>query len=738
MKRAAILAASLLLAGKTTAATLDPFFAAFGERGIEVLSLRGYLVLQGRRGERRLNAVHWKALEALALAAPSCLKLSVPATDGPETGLAACRALPLDGAMTPRLHFLAAAIAAAHEENWALVSSSAPLTEPEGLENLFETPWGRELARRHRADALEDPQPLVKTFFEETLSRAAADAPETNHFLAVASARGASGLGAVLAADTARGVACEALRSWIRLYLLEERRRWGLMRAQERIKALRSDKQASGELSDLAELSLAFSSKPGLIASLEASLSNSPAPSGEPHLLSAGLHLQERPQRGRHELGDVAVVSGGYWVDGLEEGAAVDVEETTFIETSRGFSQVQSRVEKRRNGGPYAFARREEIEETHPFAWRAIISAASGSVIDERVEVPVDADYALAVGKEADALEQALSCSPKSAAAADAALESLLTPEASSGDTAKTKPQYKALLDRTRKDRAKNEAEAAALSELESAALASREDLSTQACRYDASRTDAAIRLARRLPAGCDRVLPSLFAQRAAISRRLADQDWFAKASSEARDRRNACDFKTAAERWTQALAVLDSDPAARCGKTSEEAAQVESELGEALRAMAWNDSLEKAVAKAEAETLPTKRLTAVRPALARLVSLEDRKCRRDLLKRAEKIAAQAGEEDSGSSEVDMLRRLPREEATPPEVEEVRRARARLLEKSEDASRPPEAPAKAPSALEPPAPPAAAKTKNSSAKTKSSPAKPKRRKKTPAKRKPSP
>jgi len=158
MKRAALVAASLLIliSAGSAASPLDAFLAAFGEDGVQTLSTRGYIVLQGRGAGRRLAAVHWKALEGLNAVAPSCPAVS---PDFP-----ACRVLPSDGAMTLRLHALASAVAAENEERFALLSSSASLTEPSGLPNLFDTSWGRDFAARRGADRVEDPAALPSPF----------------------------------------------------------------------------------------------------------------------------------------------------------------------------------------------------------------------------------------------------------------------------------------------------------------------------------------------------------------------------------------------------------------------------------------------------------------------------------------------------------------------------------------------------------------------------------------------
>lgn len=697
MRGAAVLAAFLLLAGAASAAPLDAFIAAFGEAGIRILSARGYVVLQGRGAERRLVAVHWKALEGLAAAGKACHRLA------PE--FAACRVLPADGAMTPRLHALADAVAAANEERFALAASSASLAEPAGLPNLFDTPWGRDFAARRGADRVEEPAALAKPFFEDFLGGPRPNADAAKHFLAVETARGATGADVLLAADAARGAASDNLRMLIRRYLRDERRRSGLARDEARTASLSAEKKTAKDLEALTSIAATLAARPALLASLESAVSGAPAPAGPPKLRTAGIHLQEPTRLGQYELGDEAIVSGAYWVDGLEEGASAAIEETTFLQTPRGFAGVETAVVKRRNGGPYAYERRVIISETKPFAVVAIVSAASGTVVAERVEVAVAPDYELSLKKEAEALQAAQSCDPKSAEAAYGALAELVS------DAAKVKPQYRGLLDRAVRGRKQAAADAAALAKLEEAVADSRADSSPQQCAYSVARTDAAIALARKLPPGCDRVLPELFASRAAISRRAADQKWFLKASDEANSRRRSCDFAGAARRWTEALATLETDPAARCGKADAEAKSAEAELSSVRRAAAWTETLGKTIDKAEVEMLPSERLALLAPALARLDSLEDPDCRRDLLRRAEKLAAAAGAAEAGPADADAVRRLPADATLAAVTKDVRRARARLLEKS-DAASAPENMAPAPAAAAPaPAPKKTIRTK---------------------------
>jgi hypothetical protein len=678
MKRAALIAASLTLSAAALAAPLDAFLANFGEEGVQTLSAHGYLVLQGRGPKRRLAAVHWKALEGLASVASSCRSLS--------HDFGACRALPADGAMTPKLHALADAVVAEDQERFALAASSASATEPEGLPNLFETAWGRDLAARHRADEIEDPATLVKGYFEDVLAGPRPNADAVKHFLAVEAAAGASGAGADarLAADAARGAASDELRATLRRYLQDERRRRGLAVAHARVTALTAEKETRRDLDALTALAGAMAGKPGLLAALEGAVSGAPAPSGAPKLRTAGIHLQDPTRLGQYELGDQASVSGAYWVDGLEEGESAEIDETTFVQTARGFAAVETQTVKRRNGGPYPYERRLTIAETHPFALVALISSSSGTIVAERAEVPIAPDFELSLKREAAALQLWQTCDPKAAAVAFGALADLV------GDAAKVKPQYRDLLDRAVRERAKAAADAATQAKLADAVTAARQDLSPQQCLYSAARTDAAIALARKLPPGCDAVLPELFAQRATISRRAADQAWFLKESADARSRQRACDSAGAADRWTSALAVLEVDPAARCGKVDAEAKAAETGLVAARRAPVWTETLGKALDKAESEPVPAKRLALLAPLIARLSWLDDADCRRDVLKRAQRLADKSGADELGPSASAAAGLLPADLTLGTVSQDVRRARGRVLEKSDAASAPEE------------------------------------------------
>jgi hypothetical protein len=679
--KAAVLAA--LLVSPAVAADSPPLALlseSFGAPGVETLAARGLIVLQGKPGARRLAAVHWKALSALDGAKSSCLALASAADAlgheaapaGPDLGLSACRSLP-DGLMTPSLHALAEALEAGHEERWALHLASAPPSGVPGKPNFFDTSWGRDLIERRHADALENPAVLAKPVFDDLLAGPRPEKEAAALFAAEASARGASAPEALIAADVASGTLSEELRAQLRRTLSNERRRWSVAKARAAAADLLGQASVKRELEDLRGAAKALASRPNLPAALEAASSRAASSVGVVRLLSAGLHLQESTRLSQHELGDEAIVSGAYWVDGLRENDSIDVEETLVVETERGFPSAQTNVYKRRNGGPYPYSRTVKISETRSFAARSLVSSAGSALIAERVEVILAPDFELALGKEAEAAGLRSACRPKDAEAAYLALETLVA------EPAKVKPQYKDLADRARKAKEASKSDAEALMKLEEALAAARADSAPQQCRYETNRVDEALKIALRLPAGCDRDLPELHALRATITRRAADQNWFLKASSDARSRRKSCDLDAARARWSEALAALDADPGARCGRVAEEEGRAKTEFAELARKLAWREELGKSLAKAEAETAPARRLELLRGVTSRLGAL-NADCLGAESKRAAALSEAASKALTAPPDVELARRMPSDGALASAVAEVRSERARRLE----------------------------------------------------------
>ncbi len=690
---------------------------SFGDAGLETLGKAGIVVLHGSKTARTAAAIHWKALDALSKASSSCLALAAaadalgnePPPTGPDLGVAACRALPPEGLVTPSLHALAAALEARHEERWALSQAGAAPAHDASRLNALDTGWGRELVARRRADMVENASPLVKPLFDDVIAGPRPDKAATDLLVAEAKARGAAAPDVLVSRDASQGALSEELRAQVRRTLADERRRWAAEKARTAAAALLAKSSVKKELEDLRAVAKALSARANLPSALEAASARASAPAS-PRLRSAGLHLTAPVRLGQHELGDDALVSGAYWVDGLAEGASIDVEETIVGDTERGFLAPETRSFRRKNGGPYVLSRTLKIGETRPYAVRSIVTSG-GAALAERVEVAVAKDFELALLKEADAAALRGSCRLKDAEAAYAALETLVA------DAAKVKPQYKALADRARKGKDASKADAENLTKLEEALADARADSSPQRCKYETGRVDAAISLAKRLPAGCDRDLPELHALRATIKKRAADQAWFLRASSDARSKRRSCDLDGARARWSEALAALEADPGARCGKAAEEEAKAKAEFAEAARELAWREQITRDLVKAESETSPARRLELVRPVTSRLGAL-DAACLKSEQRRATALAAAASKNLTAPPDSELASRLPADATLSVAAAEIRADRARRLEAAtsvERALEPPVAKPEAAKAAPAPAKKAAVRPKRKSA-----------------------
>lgn len=693
-------------ASPTPSASLAFYLSgAVGADGLEVLARRGYVVLQGPKNARRAAAVHWKALERLSGAARSCWALAASVDAAVSTGAARggdwgpCRALPVSGAVTPAVRAMAASLAALREETAALAADGDSAPIPPAASNLFAKPWGRELAERAHADLLEDPGPLLRPFFDEQLAGPRPGVEAWRHFVAAAE-HGAPGLDARISSDAARGAPSEELKAQLRRYFSVERRRWNAQSALAELSRLR---KASGlELTELVSVTAPLSARPGLLEKAEASVSG--AGVGEaPRLRSAGLHLQEPAKLGQYELGDEILFSGAYWVDGLPEGRSAEFEESTFGESADGFFAVETRRVRRENGGPYPYRRRLRVDAPGSFVARAAVTSESGSEVSERVEVKVAPDFELALAKEAQAAARRQACAFKDAEAAYVSLEALVA------EPAKAKPQYKALLSRAAKSRSDAVREGARLAELDGLLDKARAASSPESCRYETGPAEAALKLVEGLPAGCDGARPELLKLRAMSSRRAADHAWFLKASADARSKRKACDLEGAAARWTGALAVLEADPAARCGKAAEESELAAKELAETRRELAWVGEFSRALERGEAKTPPEERLESARFVSARLPVLSSAKCHAKLAARAAALSQGAAAELAPPSPGELARRLSPDPMLAALSAEVRRERARLAAAAELAARASaESQSPAPAATKAPAAPPAA------------------------------
>ncbi len=623
----------------------------FGAQGMAALQERGYVVLQGKPEAYRLQVVHWKSLEGIARNAKAVAQFSESlanikldrdmALPGPLPFLALGE-LPPEGLMTAELHALLDAMSAFHDECQALASapnhaSAAPAPPASPEPNLFDTPWGKAFANQTHANLMADPQPAVKPYFDTYLSGLHPVPGASAHFTAYAREHYQVDVSSRLAADQRLGEPSDALRADLRRYLGDQSRWHALARIRRQVDEMGKRPTIARDLQRLEAVAAVFRARSELLTELEGAIQTAAPPAPVPELASAGLHLEKPLHLGRHELGDTAVVSGGYWIDGLSAGASIDIDETTFREFPGGLRDAQTRTVRRGNGGPYAFSRRMELAGSDSFTFRSVISAPFGNAVMESLAVPVAQELELALLKLAAADNQNLTCDFKGASAAYARFAESLA--GSAGE----KPQYRELLETARLRQAQTEGDAGRLAAVEKAMAAARAESAPEACRYDPQATDAAMAMARALPAGCDRRISELRRLRELIARRAADQKAFAANYSQAALHRAACRFALAAEDLSRGLAILDADPAARCGKTAAGARRSELDLLAVRSDELWRARFAEQLRLAPTEPIAAERLELLRPVIARIGTLNRPACFTPEREKAEKLAKAAG-----------------------------------------------------------------------------------------------
>lgn len=651
----------------------------FGEKGLALLTRRGYAGVQERDGRVRIQFLHWTTLEELQRVAPSVPELSQaaqrfladnPVGAGQQTpAFMPLSRLPSSGLMTPVLHALLDILSGAHAEE-ALTPGKA---FPEG-ENFFETPWGASLAARTHGDLLDDPQPLLKPFFEAFIASPRAHSEAAAHFTAFAKAVYDKDVSPILEADARSGNASEELRAWLRKYLSDSRRAFALKRLRDSVRKLDSKAGFSKDLEDLELIAAALRDHPDALSGMRRALEAS-APAPSVRLTSVGIHRHAPERLGRHELGDVVTVTGGYWVDGLPEGESLEVEETSLADRGpQGAEAVETRSVSRKNGGPYILRRELPLKDSRGFTFRWLAASFDSNALAEAIEVPVGSEFEASLAKLAAADQQNLSCDPKGADEAYAAVEE------ATKEPALSKKQYADLAAAAKAGRLAAAKIATALSALEAAVEKARPDSSPEQCSYLPARTEEALKLAAALPPGCDRFLPELTAQLTAIQRRRADQATFSLLSAKGSALLNDCKFSSAAETWAEALAVLDADPAARCGAASRAADKLEGDLAAARAAALWKNRLEGEVKSAELEEVkdpsqgaaaPDSALSILRRVQARIPTLPREGCFSRERERASRLASLAGESLPPPDDSAALAKLPNDKSWSRTADEV-------------------------------------------------------------------
>ncbi|MBI5210735.1 MAG: hypothetical protein HY927_12255 [Elusimicrobia bacterium] len=609
-----------------------------GPEALRILRKKDYLIIQEDKDGARLQDGLWDALREAAAKSFASIDLAEAyrrfasgnpvAQEGETLGFAPLRQVAPGGLVTPDVQSVALLLIAAHEDMSAPGYAKAETASAEGA--LFDTPWGAAFAARTRADALPDPSLLADAFFDEHFAAVRRHDGAVEHFTKFMSAAYGKDLSPLADTDVRNASLSGELRDWLKKYLADQRRVSAVRRYRQSLEKLEAKRAVASQIDELETVAKALSGASGFVDGLKAKLAQPAAASpgdaaaAGPRvtLTSAGLHLHQPVKLGRHERGDAVVVTGAYWLDGLTDGETVEVEETTYADRGKdGADMLETKKARRSNGGPYIVKREPLLKDSRSFTFRSIVGSAEGNTLKEAVAVPVAGAFDLALDGLALADHQALDCRFKEAEGSYGHLEATIA------EAAREKKTYADLLVTAQKRRADAAKNAAVVAKLEESIAATREDLSSQKCDYLTQRTEAAVKTIAALPAGCDRYLADLQSQFETINRRKNDQAAFQQTAAKARALEKDCRFSSAAENMTQALAILDADPAARCGSFDAAAKKLEEDLP-AVRALAlWGQTLDDSVRDAENPPEPgadpaAASLRIANAALARLPTL--------------------------------------------------------------------------------------------------------------------
>ncbi|HAH06584.1 MAG TPA: hypothetical protein DCM05_08665 [Elusimicrobia bacterium] len=612
---------------------------ALGAGNVQTLSDRGVLLLSGSKKSRGVLHVQWPLLEQLAAGAEDFsvfAGLYVKARagkeiDGDASALRRIEKMKDAGPLTSAVR-AAAAILASQLENIGPPPEAKPLPA---------TPWGRAFWARTHADLVSDYRPAAHLFFSTLLYGPFKDDQAEAHFLAAQPVAVES-----LQRDQRAGEASPQTLSAIAAYLTEQKRLWDVSQTRSRLAALERSTNLSRDAKDLSALAERLSSGPDALRALRFALkSKGPAPVAR--FSGADLHVNLASGSEPYDVGDEAVVSLAYWVEGLSAKDSIEVTEAGFLdEGEAGLSALKTSVLKRSAGGPHTLRYTVPLRSSGRKVFRFLLEAADGASASREAVIEVSPRFDEVVSAAADAESDAQACRLEEAETGFSDLEKSLR-EAD-------KPQFRSLLSWLKpriKRAAEQAAQAKTLGELMDGV---RLHASKERCDFKSEKARRALALLDGLPPGCDRLsapqegaAAGLRAELETLLRqtelRRANQDAFRASAETARKQEAACRHEEAAEAYASALALLDSDGEARCGPWESDYTAIRlQDLPRARAGKAISDDVEAKLVEAQSAD-HAGALAILTPLIARIDSLESRSCYQALRKKAEELASAAG-----------------------------------------------------------------------------------------------
>ena len=627
--------------------------AALGVEGADILDKAGYIVLADHKNRgRHLLHAQWPALSTLeehaaTLAALASSYEAVRDGRGPGTELRldavrALQDLPSEGLLTPAvkgaIDLLSLHMATQRALDPPMKTSASP-------DLLYDKSWARDFFGRTHGALLDDFSALAQYYFRTRLAIPGENPEPVRHLVSYILSVHGTDIAPLMEKDRIQGQASDELLVWTAKYLLEQKRLWILSKTSSRLRALERGSELRQDMRDLGRVASGLA-KPDTLGSVRKALQAAAAPSAA---RLGGTEMSVQNARGGKDLteGETASMSLAYVLEGLPKGGKASVSEAGFLDPGSGTLRHRRQNYAQRENGGYGFSSEWPCSAGN-VVYRAIIHTPGSPAL--RREAPLSVSGVTQDDAEdlTPTLAQQAACRLASARSSSAdAVEESAKPE----EDARSKERRK--LVKRMSDRISDESRA--LRELQESLPGVLLYASKEQCQFRLDRAERSLDLLERLPAGCDvsktpsdhMLSDELFRAARATARRKANQEGFLAALCKARDKERACDFDEAARLFSAAMAMLDSDPVAKCGDWEKEYTRVRLEdLPRAVNASWLKESFDRSIqdaSKAFADGDPGRSLSILAALIGGVVALPERSCYASQKDAAEKLAQAAG-----------------------------------------------------------------------------------------------
>ncbi|MFA5138900.1 MAG: hypothetical protein WC728_06655 [Elusimicrobiota bacterium] len=666
---------------------------ALGVEGTDILDKAGYIVLANHDAQgRHLLYAQWSALSTLeehaaGLAALASAYETVRNGGEPGPGLRldavhAIQELPSGGLLTPAVKG-AIDLLSLHLAARLSLDRSRSASAAAAPDLLYDKSWAKGFFSRTHGATLDDFSPLSQYYFRTRLVVPGEEPEPVRHLVSHLIDVHGKDVASLVEKDRVQGQISDELGNWTAKYLLEQKLLWILSRTSPRLRALERGSLRQ-DMRDLGRVAAGLAA-PDIVDRLKKVLQAPAAPSA---VRISGTEISVQNSKGGKDLleGEAASMSLAYVLEGLPKGGKAPVFEVGFLDPGDGPITHPSRGSAQRENGGYGFSSGWPCS-VGTGVYRILLHTPGSPTLRREASVSVAGGARDDVEKLTQTLVQEAACRLASArsSAADA-VEDFVKP----GEAAGSKELGK-LVTRLA-DRISDESRT--LEELQESLPGVLLYASQEQCRFRTDRAERGLDLLERLPPGCDvwktpsdrMISDELFKATRATARRRLNQDGFLAASAKARDRERACDFKEAARLFAAGMALLDSDPVAKCGEWEKEYTRVRLEdLPRVVNASGFKDSLERSLqdaSKAFAGGDPGRSLSILTALIGGVDSLPEGSCYASQKEAAEKLAQAAGV-SLGPTRREVIQASLEEDPIASEAESIREEYRRRKEQTD-------------------------------------------------------